>query len=46
MIRIAPQIFRTHNGLRLITHAVFYGETFICFSFCFCGAMKAANQIK
>lgn len=40
---IRPQIYRTHNGIRLISHGVFYGEHFICFSRCFCGAMKAAK---
>lgn len=45
MIRIAPQIFKTHDGQRPITYGVWIDEVFACWARCFCSAMKAANQL-
>lgn len=43
---VRPQIYRTSNGIRLITHGVFYGETFLCYASCFCLAMKASRLLS
>jgi hypothetical protein len=43
-LTIRPQIFRTHDGTRLITHGVFDGEKFVCYAICFCSAMRVIER--
>lgn len=40
---IRAQIFRTANGERLITYAVTFNGVFLCYSKCFCSAMRAVE---
>jgi len=43
---IRPQVYRAINGARPITHGVFCGEVFVCYSRSFCGAAWAINEIN
>jgi len=45
-MKITPQIWRTKNGERLITYAVYYNGVFAGYSRCLCAAMKAAQWLS
>ena len=45
MITICLQIWRTHDGQRPITYALYFNQTFIGYSRCWCAANKAAEWL-
>jgi len=46
ILHVAPQIHKTADGQRLITHGVFSGQVFLAYARCHCVAELAIKEIQ
>ena len=45
-MRIKPQRYPCYDGSRPLSYAIYYGRTFLAYSWSFSGAWRAAQVIK